>query len=66
MLTERLTSLGIDTLDLYPYFVQEATRQNLYKQRDTHWNKAGHQLAADILQDYIGKKINVGKYSTKR
>jgi lysophospholipase L1-like esterase len=66
MLTERLTSLGIDTLDLYPYFVQEATRQNLYKPRDTHWNKAGNQLAADILQDYIGKKINVGKYSTKR
>ena len=66
MLTGRLTSLGIDTLDLYPYFVQEATRQNLYKPRDTHWNKAGNQLAADILQDYIGRMINAGKYSTKR
>lgn len=66
MLTERLTSLGIDTLDLYPYFVKESARQNLYKPRDTHWNKAGNQLAADVLQDYIDKKINMGKYSTKR
>jgi len=66
LLAERLTALGIDTLDLYPYFVKESARQNLYKPRDTHWNKAGNQLAADILQGYISKKINMGENSAKR
>jgi hypothetical protein len=58
-LSGRLTSLGIDNLDLYPYFAKEAKRQNLYKPRDTHWNIAGNRLAADVIQEYIGKKVNV-------
>ena len=36
---------GIDFLDLYPAFEEEARRQPLYY-RDSHWNPAGHALAA--------------------
>ena len=36
---------GIGFLDLYPAFEEEAQRQPLYY-RDSHWNPAGHALAA--------------------
>ena len=55
-LSEKLKDLGIDFLDLYEYFAVESNKQSLYKPRDTHWNIAGNQLAADLIQMYIQKK----------
>ena len=58
-LSEYLTALEVDHVDLYDAFVQAGQKQSLYRPRDTHWNIAGNQLAADIivenLQDYISK-----------
>lgn len=52
-LTAELKNKGIDYLDLYPYFVKEAQVRQLYRPRDTHWNIAGNQLAANIIQSHI-------------
>lgn len=48
-----LDEMGIDCLDLYPYFLKEAQIRQLYRLRDTHWNIAGNQFAADIIQNHI-------------
>lgn len=52
-LTTKLKEMGIDNLDLYPYFLKEAQLQNLYRPQDTHWNIAGNRLAADIINNHI-------------
>ena len=51
-LSNRLNSLKIQNIDLYDYFVGIRGEQ-LYRPRDTHWNIAGNQLAANIIQEYI-------------
>jgi len=46
----------IDFLDLTPYFQEKAKEGiELYNYSDTHWNNAGHTLAAQILANYITK-----------
>jgi hypothetical protein len=57
-LAKQLNDMGVDYLDLYPYFVQKAQAQQLYRPRDTHWNIAGNQFAADIIQNHIRKYVN--------
>ncbi len=52
MLTDGLRKLGIKYVDLYHDFAKK-TDVRLYKPRDTHWNIAGNQLAADIIQEHI-------------
>ena len=52
MLTSRLDQLGIKYIDLYPFF-REKSSEPLYRPRDTHWNIAGNQLAADIIEQHI-------------
>jgi len=52
LLAEELNRLGIDHVDLYEHFADELAPR-LYKPRDSHWNIAGNQLAADVLGDYI-------------
>ena len=44
---------GIDFLDLYPAFEEEAQRRPLYY-RDSHWNPAGHDLAARQIAARLG------------
>ena len=51
-LTMRLHELNIKYLDLYEYFAERST-ERLYKPRDTHWNIAGNNLAANTIQDYL-------------
>ncbi len=51
ILSEELNKLSIDNIDLYESFASSS--QQLYKPRDTHWNIAGNQLAANIIQEYI-------------
>ena len=54
-LSNELDKLSIDNIDLYEYFA--GSSQQLYKPRDTHWNIAGNQLAANIIQEYIRMNI---------
>jgi len=45
---------SLHCLDLTPAFVEQTqTGAELYFRQDAHWNPAGHQLAADLLADYL-------------
>ena len=52
MLTSKLDQLGIKYIDLYPIF-REKSPEPLYRPRDTHWNIAGNQLAAAIIEQHM-------------
>ncbi len=53
-----LKEMNIDFLDLYPVFAKQGKTKQLYKLRDTHWNIAGNQLAADILQQHVRSMLS--------
>jgi hypothetical protein len=62
-LKEKFNSLGINYIDLYKYFADALKHDQYYRLRDTHWNIAGNQLAANIIQNHIRKYIqNIEKY----
>jgi hypothetical protein len=50
-LVRALAADGIEVVDLLPAFRAQAER--LYVPRDTHWNRAGHALAAARLLDVV-------------
>jgi SGNH hydrolase-like domain, acetyltransferase AlgX len=52
-----LDSKGIPFVDFADRFRAEGKKQDLYLLRDTHWNAAGNQLAADILFDDLSRRI---------
>lgn len=52
-LTQALRSEKIDALDLLPVFQERAKGERLYVPRDTHWNRAGHRLAAERLAAHL-------------
>lgn len=52
-LAKKLKDMGVDHLDLYPYFMKEAQAKQLYRPQDTHWNIAGNQFAANLIQNHI-------------
>ena len=45
-------------LDLLDRFKDEEQRQDLYLFRNTHWNEAGNELAAEMLFQYLGKQLH--------
>ncbi len=46
---------GMAFVDLTPRFVEEARRgRALYYPYDTHWNQAGHHLAAEVVMGWLG------------
>lgn len=49
ILTAYLDSREIEYVDFTDRFAAAAESENLYLPRDTHWNRAGNRLAADIL-----------------
>jgi hypothetical protein len=53
MLARELDALGIEYLDLLPAFADAGQRARYYKLRDTHWNIAGNQLAAELIAEYL-------------
>ena len=57
MLTDGLDKIGIKYINLYPYFRQKSG-ERLYKPQDTHWNIAGNQLSANIIQAHILRYLN--------
>lgn len=56
LLTEGLDELGIKYINLYPYF-KENSSERLYKPQDSHWNIAGNQLSANIIQAHISRYL---------
>lgn len=62
-LAQFLQQQGISYLDLYPLFRQQYlqhqgdTNWRLYRLRDTHWNIAGNQFAADSLKPVVSHYI---------
>jgi len=53
LLSARLRQASIEYLDLLPLMREQGRKQVLYKPRDTHWNIAGNQLAADAIAEAI-------------
>ena len=56
MLSDELNKLRIDNIDLYDYFI-DASSVQLYRPRDTHWNIAGNQLAANVIEQHLHNYI---------
>ncbi len=51
--------LGIPFIDLVPAFEEAAVRGDiLYYAYDTHWNQAGHDLAGQVIADYLAQYPN--------
>ena len=50
-----LEAEGIEWVDLLPAFREQAVRGRLYVPRDTHWNRAGHRLAAEVLAEFFDR-----------
>jgi len=63
MLSNELDKLGITYIDLYEYFSNSSDQ--LYRPRDTHWNIAGNQMAANIIHEHIRKHIKFGQYTDR-
>lgn len=58
-LAARLKDMGVAFLDLLPFFAEKAQTERLYRPRDSHWNIAGNQLAADVIQEYISNTVQI-------
>jgi len=52
-----LESRGIPYIDFLERFQAEGKKKDLYILRDSHWNAAGNQLAAEILFENLGKRL---------
>ncbi len=53
LISEVLTKLEIAHIDLYQDFKREGKNRALYRQRDTHWNIAGNELAASEICRFL-------------
>jgi hypothetical protein len=53
-----LESQEIPCLDFLDQFRAEGQKEDLYLLRNTHWNKAGNQLAADILFKDLAVRVD--------
>lgn len=63
LLSKELDELGITNIDLYEYFSNSSDQ--LYKPRDTHWNIAGNQMAANIIHGHIRKDVASDEYTNR-
>ena len=55
--TAALTKEKIPYIDLLPQFLIEGKARPLYRPRDSHWNIAGNQMAAEIIANNIGHHL---------
>lgn len=49
---------NITYLDVLPQFRQKNINNTFYFEIDGHWNAKGHELAAELLYDYLAKQIS--------
>ncbi len=64
LLQQELKQSNIDSIDLLDDFIKASQQQRLYKPLDTHWNIAGNQLAAEIIQQNLSQQIEQDLTST--
>jgi hypothetical protein len=57
MIVVELEKRGIATLNLFPVFRNYAGGERLYFNKDMHWTKEGHALAAQSIATFLGNKI---------
>jgi hypothetical protein len=65
-LTALLDAAAVRHLDLLPAFRNAARREELYYERNTHWNDAGNTLAARLLAEYLVRGLAAGGGSAAR
>jgi len=53
LLTKFLATKQIPYVDLTEQFRSEEQKRDLYLLNDTHWNRAGNELAAEFLFQYL-------------
>ena len=53
LMKTRLSHAGIQYLDLLDRFVESGESTRLFRPRDTHWNIAGNELAAEAIKNYL-------------
>lgn len=53
VLGQVLEPAGVEVLDLLPIFRRAAPGEELYRLRDTHWNRRGNEVAAMALADVL-------------
>jgi hypothetical protein len=58
LLAGRLSEKGIRYVDLLDRFREQNEIEDLYLLQDTHWNKAGNRLAADVLFEALHSHVN--------
>ena len=58
LLGDELRSRHIRYLDLLEPFRLQSQFTRLYKPRDTHWNIAGNQLAAEVLYKFLQESLD--------
>ncbi len=57
-LSNMLSSLGIDSVDLLPAFREAARKDNVSLfRREGHWGPAGHALAAEIVFREVQRRL---------
>ncbi len=56
-LAEFCESRGMHCLDLLPALRRESERRPLYRMRNTHWNRAGNQVAAEELKAFLRNRL---------
>lgn len=57
LLRDRLDTEAIPYLDLTDEFRRAGRDRELYLFRNTHWNRAGNELAARLLYDFLGPAV---------
>ena len=58
LLAEHCVSGNIEFMDLLDSFRREGAEKPLYLNRDSHWNPAGNELAADVLFRFLAPQID--------
>ncbi|HET8945688.1 MAG TPA: hypothetical protein VFQ07_01790, partial [Candidatus Polarisedimenticolia bacterium] len=59
-LREQLAARRIDACDLLDRFADASRGEVLYKPNDSHWNRAGNRLAAEVLADCLAPRLKGG------
>jgi hypothetical protein len=66
LLKRHLDDLNVGYTDLLDSFKKEAMKRRLYLLRDTHWNPAGNELAADMLFQFLLPHVDTAPDSPAR
>ena len=59
-MSEMAAARGIPVIDQFAYMVREGMEaRDLHWRRDTHWNAAGHRIAAEAVLEWLARNRHV-------